>query len=447
MLLTARDREELNRAIYEYLEKNHFEKAAEAFMTECPDKVASAQQGTMPELSMTNILEKKWVTIVKLHRKINELEQEKEVLNEELKKVSANRKTAANSGDTESLFPKAPSAHTFTGHHGTVHRVTIHPLYTQIASIGDDQAIKLWDFEAKKYEGALKGHTEKINDISFDHDGNHLASASSDMLVKIWDMNTKVCIKTFTGHDHAVSSVRWKTSGDYIISASRDETIKLWDFSTGFCVRTFRGHEKWVRMAVFNWNCTKIASCSDDNSLMVWDYNKETPAQTLYGHNHVVETVIFVNAPEGKKAINESKYNTEGKGIVEDKLSSMELSKKKLAEAAGAKVEDINTLEYLISGSRDKTIKIWSGQTGNCLITLEGHALWVRGLAMHHSNKFLYSCSEDKSIRIWNLITGKLHSKIEDAHSHFLTDIASHPSYLVVVTGSVDSTVKLWECR
>ena len=446
MLVTARDREDLNRAIYEYLQANHFEKSAEAFMGECPDKLAGVQ-GAIGEGSMTNILEKKWVTIVKLHRKINELEQEKEALNEELKKVASNRKTAANSNETENLFPKAPATHSFTGHQGTVHRVTFHPFYTQIASIGDDQAIKLWDFEAKKYEGALKGHTERINDISFDAEGSHLASASSDMLVKVWDLNTKNCIKTFTGHDHSVSSVRWKSTGDYIISASRDETIKLWDLSTGFCARTYRGHEKWVRMAVFNWNCTKIASCSDDNNLALWEYNKEAPVMTLYGHTHIVETVIFVNTPEGKKAINESKYNSEGKGISEDKLTAIELSKKKLADSTSGKVEDINTLEFLISCSRDKTIKIWSGQTGNCLLTLEGHATWVRGLAMHHSNKFFYSCSDDKSIRIWNLITGKMNSKIEDAHPHFVTDIASHPSYLVVATSSVDSTVKIWECR
>jgi platelet-activating factor acetylhydrolase IB subunit alpha len=445
MLLTAREREELNCAIYEYLQSKQFEKSAEAFLNECPDKVTNKNS---TDGALQNILEKKWVTISRLNKKINELELEKEQLNEELKKLSANRKTTANQGDTENMFPRAPPTHTFQqAHMGTVVKVTIHPFYTQIASIGEDQAIKLWDFEAKKYEASLKGHTEKINDISYDPEGNHIASASSDTLIKVWDLNTRSCIKTFTGHDHSVTCIRWKSSGDYLISASRDETIKLWDISTGFCVRTYKGHEKWVRMAIFNWNSTKIASCSDDTTIILWDYNKEAPVQVLYGHTNVIESVIFVNTPEGKKAINESKYNIEGKGIVEDKLSAIELSKKKLADATSGRTEDINALEFLISASRDKTIKIWSGQTGNCLLTLEGHAQWVRGLAMHHSNKFFYSCSEDKSIRVWNLITGKLHSKIEDAHPHFVTDIASHPSYLVCVTASVDSSVKVWTCR
>ena len=118
-----------------------------------------------------------------------------------------------------------------------------------------------------------------------------------------------------------------------------------------------------------------------------------------------------------------------------------------LAEGKSGKVEDLSNLEFLISGSRDKVIKVWSGQTGNCLLTIEGHSSWVRGLAMHHSNKYFYSCSEDKTIKVWNLSTGKMHSKIEGAHNHFITDIVAHPVYLVCVTSSVDSTIKLWECK
>ena len=30
--------------------------------------------------------------------------------------------------------------------------------------------------------------------------------------------------------------------------------------------------------------------------------------------------------------------------------------------------------EYIISGSRDKTIRIWDADTGECVRTLEGHS-------------------------------------------------------------------------
>lgn len=441
MSVTEKEREALNRAVFEYITLQGYDKTAETFLSECPHQVSKG----LSDSTTQNILEKRWITFTTVFKKVRELEIENAELKEELKSVARMKKTTANKEEIENMFPKAPAAHTFTGHKGMVNKVAMHPMYTQIASIGDDEAIRLWDFEAKKYEGSLKGHTEKINDIDFDPSGTYLASGSADLLIKVWDVDQKTCIKTFTGHDHSISCVRWKNTSDFILSASRDETIKLWELATGFCVRTFRGHEKWVRMAVFNHNCTKIASCSDDNTIMLWNYNKEQSEMTLYGHSHVIDCLLFVNNIDGKKAINEAKYNSEGKAAIEQNMTEIEKSKKRLQDAG--KVEDITPLEFIISGSRDKSIKIWSGQTGNLLLSIEGHSGWIRGLAMHHSNKYFYSCSEDKSIKVWNLNTGKMHSKIDGAHGHFITDIVSHPVYLFCVTSSADSTVKVWECR
>jgi platelet-activating factor acetylhydrolase IB subunit alpha len=71
----------------------------------------------------------------------------------------------------------------------------------------------------------------------------------------------------------------------------------------------------------------------------------------------------------------------------------------------------------------------------------------VRGVALHHSGKFIYSCSDDKSIRIWDLNTGKCTKKIQDAHTHFVSCVASNLKYLMIATGSVDNNIKLWECK
>lgn len=441
MALTDKEKEDINRAIYEYLVNQGFEKTADTFKDECPSQVARSVPSEQP-----NILARKWVTIVSLNKKILQLEQENAVFKEELKSVSVMKKTTANKEETENFFPKGPPKHTFSGHKDAVDKVAMHPMYMQLASVGEkDEMIKLWDYEALKYEGGLKGHTEKIKDISYDPTGSYLASGAADMLVKVWDLNAKTCIKTFTGHDHTVNCVRWKSSGDFILSASSDCSIKLWELATGFCVRTYRGHEKWIRHIDFNSQCNKFASASDDGTVMLWDYNKEGAQNTLYGHSTVVECVIFVNSVEGKKAINEAKYNPEGKAAIEANLSEIEKSKKKLQEKNT--VEDLTQLEFLISGSRDKSIRIWSGQTGNTLLVIEAHAMWIKSLSLHHSQKYFYSTSEDKTVKTWSLGTGKLQSRIEGAHENFINCVASHPAYLFVATCSTDKTVKLWECR
>ena len=101
----------------------------------------------------------------------------------------------------------------------------------------------------------------------------------------------------------------------------------------------------------------------------------------------------------------------------------------------------------LFSGSRDKTIKLWNCDNGVCLISFIGHDNWVRGLSVHHSGKFLYSCSDDKTFRIWDLNNGKAIKKINEAHTHFVSAIAANAKYLVVATASVDTQIKIWECK
>lgn len=115
--------------------------------------------------------------------------------------------------------------------------------------------------------------------------------------------------------------------------------------------------------------------------------------------------------------------------------------------------------------------RIWDVSAGVCLILLTGHDNWVRGVAFHPGGKFLVSASDDKTLRIWDL-RNKRCMKHLDAHKHFCTCLGNainnlisdinanyllyyivlffvdfHKSRPYVISGSVDQTVKVWECR
>jgi WD40 repeat protein len=54
-----------------------------------------------------------------------------------------------------------------------------------------------------------------------------------------------------------------------------------------------------------------------------------------------------------------------------------------------------------VTGSNDKTIKVWHCETGTCLRTLTEHTDWVTSFAMHPYGKHFASGSHDKSVIIW----------------------------------------------
>lgn len=62
----------------------------------------------------------------------------------------------------------------------------------------------------------------------------------------------------------------------------------------------------------------------------------------------------------------------------------------------------------LISGSSDKTIKVWSLETAKELFTLIGHTDWVNDVAVTPNGKCVISASSDHTLKVWDLKTRKI---------------------------------------
>ncbi|XP_066137499.1 lissencephaly-1 homolog [Euwallacea fornicatus] len=409
MVLSQRQREELNKAIADYLSSNGYEGALDAFKKEAdmPGEV---------ERKFGGLLEKKWTSVIRLQKKVMELESK---LNDAEKEYIEGAPTRNKRSPTE-WIPRPPEKFCLTGHRDPVTRVIFHPVFSLMVSASEDATMKVWDFETGEYERTLKGHTDPVQDIAFDASGKLLVSCSSDMSIKLWDFQqTFECIRTMLGHDHNVSSVAFMPAGDFVVSCSRDKTIKMWEVSTGYCVRTYTGHREWVRMVRPSPDGTLLATCSNDQSVRIWSVASKECRNELRAHDHVVECIAW--APD--------------------------LAANAINEAAGAdNKKGAHMGPFLASGSRDKTIRIWDVGAGIALFVLVAHDNWVRGVVFHPGGKFLVSASDDKTLRVWDL-RNKRCAKTLDAHKHFCTSVDFHKSYPYVISGSVDQTVKVWECR
>lgn len=99
--------------------------------------------------------------------------------------------------------------------------------------------------------------------------------------------------------------------------------------------------------------------------------------------------------------------------------------------------------QILVSGSEDKTIKVWDFPRRKLLYTLNRHTDTVRSLAISGDGKTLASSSGDKTIALWNLQTGKLIRTLT-GHTSTVWSVAISNDGKTLVSGSQDDTIKVW---
>ena len=56
----------------------------------------------------------------------------------------------------------------------------------------------------------------------------------------------------------------------------------------------------------------------------------------------------------------------------------------------------------IVSGSKDKTVRVWDAQSGKCLRTLEGHSHQVKSVALSADGTRIVSGSWDETVRVWD---------------------------------------------
>lgn len=99
--------------------------------------------------------------------------------------------------------------------------------------------------------------------------------------------------------------------------------------------------------------------------------------------------------------------------------------------------------QTLVSGSADKTIKVWNLATGQEIRTLKGHSSFVNYLVISPDGQTLVSGSADKTIKVWNLVSGRELRTLQ-GHSSSVNSLALSPDGQVLVSGSADKTIKVW---
>ena len=163
------------------------------------------------------------------------------------------------------------------------------------------------------------------------------------------------------------------------------------------------------------------------------------PLGTFRGHADSVLSVVF--SPDGKFALSGSGDKTLK---LWDVATGRELRTFSGHRGTIWSVAFSPNGKIALSGSEDNTVKLWDVATGRELRTFSGHAKRVKSVAFCPDGRFALSGSFDNTLKLWDVTTGR-DLRTFSHHSEPVLCVAFSPDGKLALSGSCDSTMKLWD--
>jgi WD40 repeat protein len=92
----------------------------------------------------------------------------------------------------------------------------------------------------------------------------------------------------------------------------------------------------------------------------------------------------------------------------------------------------------LVSGSHDKTVKLWDVQTGGVIKTFHGHTNWVHSVSISSNHTTIASGALDNTIRLWDIQAGECCHIINQEQSvEYVSFSPTNSQHLISISGGV----------
>jgi WD40 repeat protein/serine/threonine protein kinase/tetratricopeptide (TPR) repeat protein len=241
------------------------------------------------------------------------------------------------------------------------------------ADRGRFNPVRLWAFDSTQEFRALTSENEAFDFVSWSPDSKQVA-ASGGNRVKIWDVKSGQVVQTLTHDAAGKTPLAWSPDGTQIAWAGAAGTITLYDPETGKAGQTLPGGGG-DNVACLCWSPKGqgkprlAAACNSagdafgraDYTLRIWQIEEKTKEPLIFrGHTKPVNSVC---------------WHLDG--------------------------------TRLVSASEDQTVKVWDAQTGQELVSLEGHKASVLYACFNPDGTLIASAAQgDDAIRLWDANLG-----------------------------------------
>jgi len=215
---------------------------------------------------------------------------------------------------------------------------------------------------------------------------------------------------------------------------------------------TLEGHNGWItQIATTTQNGkTTLISSSRDKKVFVWEVDSYAsdeatlgrPIRSLSGHGHFVSDVVV--SSDGQFALSGSWDKT---------LRLWDLNTGQTTRRFASHTKDVLSVAFsadnrqIVSGSRDKSIKLWN-TLAQCKYTItdDCHTDWVSTVRFSPSNRdpVIVSAGWDKVVKVWNLGNCRLKTN-HIGHTGYVNSVTVSPDGSLCASGGKDGSAMLWD--
>lgn len=292
-------------------------------------------------------------------------------------------------------------------------------------------------------------------------------------------------LRRFEGHASPVTSVCFSPDGRLALSGSKDHTLRLWEVACGRNLRRFKEHTDRVNSVCFSSNGRFTLSGNDDRTARLWEVyypvktKKEIHPYPILSRVKPVARLGMERKEAGELLISAGEsmekgsfqeayrrlrerqsipgYERDREGMALLNLCGVNGKARRIGligawplstfEGHSAPVNSVCFSSdglYTLSGSEDRTVRLWEVESGKELKQFVGHTREVKSVCFSPNGDYALSAGGDKTILLWEVESGRELKRFV-GHTAPVNSVCFSPDSRYVLSGSEDHTVRLWE--
>jgi len=206
--------------------------------------------------------------------------------------------------------------------------------------------------------------------------------------------------------------------------------------------RSFKGNNEIISTCIFSPNMKQSISGTENGSIFVWNFKPQMRPFKFSSHKGAI-TDIAIN-PLGDIIASSSTDQTV-------RLWTNAVSgKSKIIKAHPSPIRSVDfssTGKFLLTGSNDKTIKIFELYPKiKFRASYKGHTNWVRCSRFSPDNRLIGSCGDDNAVIIFDVEQKTVKYRFLD-HSSNVNSCRFSPDGTIIASAGDDGKIKLFDIR